>query len=454
MANEHTKFWQELLKFGDNEYERQLNWNRYIKIKYGSCLRQLLTVEDPADFRERVGLKDPSPVADMRVFDELAATHGGHPQLPRNPSAEIDSFMDFSEMDSSGNLFPNGVSFEGRVLIGASFSFTIFKGPVSFHGTEFLGVTIFDGAQFLEGANIDQAKFHGHASFGSTEFTPYCALHTKQGHGLVNFEESKFRRNADFTRANFGVAAGFEKVEFAERAEFGDAEFQNNVSFNDAKFRGSTSFRGASFSRPPKFFETELHEDLDFGNANWNEAQRSYSRRHRRRDEQDAVERDAADAVRAWDRLALIMSQRERLHERHDFFRMKMRAQRQRDGWSLLSLANWLFDKSSDYGWSVGQAMSSWIGHITLMWLTLTLANPVGCELYLECLLVSFANAHAFLGLASEGGYLHYAQEAVVGNGTGWKVFLVRAVGVIQAGLGPILLFLVLLTLRNRFRLG
>ena len=50
-------------------------------------------------------------------------------------------------------------------------------------------------------------------------------------------------------------------------------------------------------------------------------------------------------AVPAWDRLALIMSQRERLPERHQFFKLKMRALRQRDGLSLPSFMKAQFTK-------------------------------------------------------------------------------------------------------------
>ena len=68
-------------------------------------------------------------------------------------------------------------------------------------------------------------------------------------------------------------------------------------------------------------------------------------------------------------------------------------------------------------------------------------------------LLVSFANSLAFLRLGSEGGYLVGRRDALekAACQAGW-VF--ETVGTAQAVLGPVLLFLVLLTLRNRFRLG
>ncbi|MDE0303414.1 MAG: hypothetical protein OXI87_00810 [Albidovulum sp.] len=171
----------------------------------------------------------------------------------------------------------------------------------------------------------------------------------------------------------------------------------------------------------------------------------------------------AGNAVRARDRLALIMSQREKLPERHEYFRLKMPAQRQRDGYrSLSSIANWLFDKSSDYGWGIGRAFFWWCFHILagaviLASVALYRAAAVDSGSFLRMtwngLLFSFANSLAFLRLGSDGGYLHASYEALktATNDADW-VF--DTVGTLQAVLGPILLFLVLLTLRNRFRLG
>ena len=140
-----------------------------------------------------------------------------------------------------------------------------------------------------------------------------------------------------------------------------------------------------------------------------------------------------------------------------EFYRLRMRAQRGKEGCSLLSLANWLFDVSSDYGWSVPRALAWWFGHFTVMALLIfsgastVPAKPECGPVFWDSFLTSFANAHTLLGLASEGGYLHAARVCLVaGNHTGW---ILIAAGVLEAVFGPILLFMVLLTLRNRFRL-
>ncbi|MDE0303408.1 MAG: pentapeptide repeat-containing protein [Albidovulum sp.] len=157
-----------------------------------------------------------------------------------------------------------------------------------------------------------------------------------------------------------------DNAEFHAEADFTGIRFQATASFNNSEFQNTTSFEKASFGRPPEFFETEIHEDVDFSGVDWESAEQSYSRWLHRNDDPVSIRKQAGKAVRAWDRLALIMGKQDKLPERHDFFRLKMHAQRQRDGFTLLSAANWLFDTLSDYGWGVRRAFSWWIGHIAM----------------------------------------------------------------------------------------
>lgn len=61
-----------------------------------------------------------------------------------------------------------------------------------------------------------------------------------------------------------------------------------------------------------------------------------------------------------------------------------------------------------------------------------------------------FANAHAFLFLAADGGHLE-AQRVLLEQHDTYGIL--APLGTVEAVLGPILLFFLLLTLRNRFRL-
>lgn len=407
--------------------------------------------------------------------------------MPGDASGEIQSFMDFSGVE-----FTDIVSFAGRMLIGADFRVASFNEHASFSAAEFLGPTCFDNAKFHKTGkdwfrltSFDNSTFHDRVSFSSVSFPFYVNFSEAVFRGPARFEMARFRPHdqdvdtipaealfsrscflklADFSKVTFGCPVRFDEADLAGPAVFRGTFFNNDIVFDNSRFRAKTSFRGATFRKPPDFFETELHEDVDFNLVDWKKAELSYRRSNKSNDQMnesmDEVISGVDHAVRSWDRLALIMSQRERLADRHEFFRLKMRAQRQRDGRGLLSLLNWLFDKSSDYGWGVGRALTCLAGQIFVMgiiftWMALKCSSgsTTGWQHVLrDGLYLSFANSHAFLGLASGDGWLDSSRKAIVEPCEPSLLF--NFIGTFQAVLGPVLLFLVLLTLRNRFRLG
>ncbi len=395
----NRRFWLELLELGDSEEERRRNWNVCCAWKISPSRESCIPDEHWNRFLERA---DVGVISDEKkdLINSLANSFGVHQmRLPR-PSITFIPFMDFT-----GFEFANNMSFSGRVLFWADFSRAVFRGHTSFEDTMFLG-----GARFID------IEFPGH----------------------VNFNESLFGGDTEFAHVNFNSAVSFIKT-----------DFRSTARFNKTKFRNITRFRRASFAKPPEFFATELHEATDFGKIDWSVAELSYNRQVRLGDPPTLIEYDAENATRAWDRLALVMSQQEKSLERHQFFRLKLRAQRQRDGNSLLTVANWMFDVSSDYGWSVQRALSWWAGHIAVG--AVFLAD--GWPAVSNSLFVSFANSLAFLRLGSEGGYLYGPYETLKTT-TSHAEWVINSIGAFQAVFGPILLFLVLLTLRNRFRLG
>ena len=217
---------------------------------------------------------------------------------------------------------------------------------------------------------------------------------------------------------------------------------ERNSDFTGASFQRRTDFRGAVFVGPPAFFEASLYEDTDFGRVEWRD----------RRTKGFGLDY----AIRAWERLELLMSNLEKPLDRHRFFRLKMRARRRREG-RFLGVLNWLFEQTADYGWGVGRAcgvwLSHWLGCGAILYGSIEAAGGEGerWQWVVAAVGTSFANAHAFLGLAADGGYLANCRAFVEAHdGLG----LVSAIGLLQAVLGPMLLFLVLLSVRNRFRLG
>ncbi len=391
---------------------------------------------------------------EKEIMEALAEQHGGHPEYNRD-------YMNFS-----GRTFCEGVDLSGLILIRANFDKAEFKSEVnlsektrfyaqsSFHEAIFEGFfhchktwfeadVRFTGSRFKKGAWVIGAEFMGGASFANVVFEED-----------TNFSESKF----DETRLNRGLVpmslADFRGAEFRDEASFREVIFgsdntaykkawpERKADFTDAKFMARTDFSGAVFWGPPAFFNAKLHEDTDFSRVDWKKA------------DNDNTQVDYV--IRAWERLELIMSKLEKPLDRHRFFRYKMRVRRRLDG-PLLKVINWLFEKTADYGWGVSRACAWWLGHWVLSavilfanaWPAISSAN-LG-KFVLASIETGFANAHAFLFLTSSGGYLEESRNLLESNDA-WG--LVKGIGVAEAILGPIFLFLLLLTLQKRFRLA
>ena len=408
-------------------------------------------------------------------------------------------------MDFSDHIFKEHVCFSDRILINSNFERTKFLSLADFRNTTFVGMAKFDNSAFEMRSRFDQSEFENTVYFRSATFkettvfdgtrfkvsayfekTKFMAVPGVAGCSLggvgfrnaiftneVNlreafleisgdFEGAKFEDAANFQSIVFSKNANFRKTEFSRVADFSFSEFKQESNFSDASFESTTYFRSTNFFEPPKFFEADLHEDTDFSGIDWHRSEGSYTASfwsriacnwNNGRMDSDIV--SASSAMQAWDRLALVMSKLEKSPERHNFYRLRMRAQRKRDGWGLVSLVNWLFEVLADYGWSVRRALISWLLHFVGMGLFLFTQAWSSSEewrgILSDSLLVSFANAHAFLGLAGNGGYLYEARIRLATKIH--DVSVLNAVGVLETVIGPILLFLLLLTLRNRFRL-
>lgn len=503
MTNSYTRFWQGFLSYASETGSagRKL-WNGYLYWK---------VADQPGVHIRPVESNPPSKVFAPYVeeltrdqkeqLDELANELGGHPTYFAHPDSGRYPYMDFSGCEF------DGASFEGLMFINVNFSSAVFKAaasfrkaifvdPVVFRGCTFKRRAIFHGATLTNSVDFTSADFQEFALFDSANFRGYCSFEdakflpkiTSEGNRLggAGFRNAKFSADSKFNCVKFAVradyggcefedavefrnstfedAAKFEQACFRAKSEFNGSGFLNEANFNDARFGSTTSFAGAHFVRPPKFFETDLHEDTDFSGVDWRAAEASYAPvrspccRNTKSPEQSTLESvDVYDAIRAWDRLSLIASKLERFPEKHEFYRLRMRAQRWADGRGLPSVANWIFDTISEYGWSVGKSLASWVLHWLLIGIVLFTcaahqaieSNPL--TLLFNSILTSFANAHAFLGLGSEGGPLHSAKVLISGSEP--ISGLARAMGVIQAFTGPVFLFLVLLSIRNRFRL-
>ena len=408
--------------------------------------------------------------AEVERLEQIAVTVGGHPQLIQQDGINV-GYMNFE-----GKEFAANVDFSELTLVGANFRRSVVIGD----GEE---TVRFSGARFFAPAHFTGARFDVDVEFAKTHFTDSAHFGDVDFNGEAEFQRTIFEQRVIFDRATFADRALFREtaflaspspeyfedetgihidwfsqmeclvsfidVEFGDVALFPGAQFGGTaelggeprrwVDFSGSKFQSQTSFTDAIFAGPPGFFETQLHKDTDFHDVTW----------------RDPAEPYTSYNIRAWEQLELIMSELEKPRDRHRFFRKRMRALRHQPGNRLLTTLNWLFEKIADYGWGAKQAALSWLIHWLGGGLVLLLASAPFTDsparLVLPAIATSFSNAHAFLGLTSENGYLEAYRDVTEASLDQW---VMQLVGTGQAVLGPILLFLLLLTLRNRFRLG
>lgn len=459
MANEHTDFWLALLNHQDMDQRARL-WNGYLGWKLPPKIRGQ---EPPQQGWPQLLVAPPDggwpalTPEEQDIIHALAKEHGGYPEFPHN------SYMDFS-----GHTFLDKADFSGLILLDSNFGAARFAGDVTFSkSTRFYAQTWFHEAIFKHCLFCDHTRFDAPVSFDGSRFkwsATFIGVQFMGGASFVGvvfekdvmfndsrFDERYFGRNftiphlADFRNTTFVGRASFREVVFGN--DRGDSSTglwpERRADFTDAEFQAATTFRGAAFEGVPAFFNTTLHEDTDFERVDWKKA--------------DTGRISVDYAIRAWERLELIMSKLEKPLDRHRFFRFKMRAKRRTDH-LFVRILNWLFDKMADYGWSVGRTSAWWFCHWAVSGIVLYINTGTVAlaaerwQLLLAAMGTGFANAHAFLRLAADGGYLAAGRKLVEDNDR-WPLLTV-AVGTSEAVLGPIFLFLLLLTLRNRFRLA
>ena len=473
-----TRIWINLLKEGRNDSERKDNWNSYLYTHYHSMLHSNASRYDEIlklGITKLPKIRGYSSHRNLDSREVFGKENGGWPKWPTDFPSPPDSLVDFSNV-----IFPENISFAGRLLIGADFSNSIFVGEVDFRDAVFIGKTNFVGANFMRNQSgnssvqfqdsvfCDPVDFEGavlpaNTNLNNTNFKSlflFQKVTFETNNGLVNFKNSVFEEETSFSDTIFDINTEFSDAIFNYRTSFDGTVFRKGVYFNNSKFQNSITFRMTSFGRPPQFFNTSVHENVNFNGIDWSGAEYSYSHIHGKTKGHDFIVKEVENAISAWDRLALIMSEQEKPWERHSFFRLKMRAQRQIERNIIARFSNWVFDKTSDYGWSIARSFFYWCLHIFLGTFSLFIVPyfqdtlGYGDKIWLilwYSFLASFSNAHSFLRLGSPNGDLEkYVSKLEPVINEEW----LSTVGTFQSILGPILLFLVLLTLRNRFRIG
>ena len=319
----------------------------------------------------------------------------------------------------------------------------IFEGLADFQGCIFEGSVFSNFASFIDGAWFHSAVFNGAASFSSVKFGREAGFSSVTFKGDAWFRATNFSSYASFSYSTFGQNAGFEAALFNDSASFMLTVFGGGARFQSATFAATSDFSGARFlTHVPEFYAASLYEDTVFPipedyRANWPPLSGEV---------EDKEVMEATQQKRAYSRLRLFMDKGLQIDEAQFFHRMEMRAKRQTEGRAY----RWLYSAFallSDYGnsvlrpvgWLFAVLMAGWP---FMLWHLQGESAATGAQ-FATALGWSLSNTLPFSGF----GRVYYS-----GFAEGLPIWL-KVIGGAQVIAAMVLLFLLGLGLRNRFRL-
>ena len=142
-----------------------------------------------------------------------------------------------------------------------------FHGDADFRSAQFHGYAEFGSAQFHGYADFDDARFHGYANFESAQFHGDAFFKSAQFHGPSWFRNAQFHGDAWFRGVQFHEVMWSEDTQFHEMANFGDAQFHGEAFFIDAQFNGHVGFWGAQFQGRAEFASSNFERSASFRDA-------------------------------------------------------------------------------------------------------------------------------------------------------------------------------------------
>ena len=181
--------------------------------------------------------------------------------------------LEADRADFSGFIFPGSARFESATFSGdAWFARATFTGDAWFANATFSGDAWFESATFKGIAWLEFATFSGTAWFEFATFSGTAWFESATFTGTARFVIATFTGTAWFEFATFSGTARFEFATFSGTAWFESATFQNSTSYRGAKFEKQASFRGIKVDRAfdmtgAKFEQVPAFNQADFKQA-------------------------------------------------------------------------------------------------------------------------------------------------------------------------------------------
>ncbi len=391
-------------------------WNRWIAPALSDEQHAEL-INKGFDASELVPLSEEEQTEFLKVYAERT-----NAELP-NPKKEGISFRDV--------LFEQPISFRGFVFPMAPFTRAEFHSKADFRKAAFFGLAIFDDATFCSVAYFTEAYFYPGAFFNRVTFSGFADFNKTAFFESTLFYEAAFSSTAYFKGTVFLNDVFFKGATFSGETTFGGAEFSGVADFGSCEFKSQTWFSRANFkSRVPVFYDTKLREGTDWGLSKWPQAPKDTE--------------DAGAQVFAYGRLKAEMDRLNRPLDAQFFFARELRAHRELEKrYSPQRVLNFAYQILGMYGTSAELPMF-WLLVLFLLGFGFFALVPVykGAPLgYDEAAGVSFTNLISFLPYKPN-------KDIIEGLSP-----IAKIIGNLQSLLGVILLFLLGLALRNRFRM-
>ncbi len=363
------------------------------------------------------------------------------------------------QINFSGLHFKNEIDFSNLVFpLNTNFRNTKFSKDAFFNNAIFSKDVFFNNAIFCETADFEDAIFQNNdsyrketAKFRSTVFEKIANFRNATFWGYANFKGSKLKGRAFFQKATFKWHA----------PRFYDATFNNEMTWSGIKLPKFAEAKVDRYTKVGEEFEPVkcnkctncarcarcVERDRCVKCSKCSKCKALIKQNRRRRIEENQ---------NSYENTSILLEKHRKYHDEHLFFRHEMYCRRWL-GSPFSKTIHFLYEWMADYGYGVGLALLWWFVHIilgavALMLFTICYWAYSLTEFWkiLNCVTpVSFANANPYAFFSFDGGKL-------AGCYTKLGYLLPVTFGIIrivQTVIGVALLFLLLLTLRVRFRL-
>ena len=272
----------------------------------------------------------------------------------------------------------------------------------------------------------------------------------------VRLSEFLFPNGADFTSATFSKEADFSSAMFLEKANFESATFSGIAYFQSATFSGHANFKSVTFSSHIDFVNSEFTAKTIFANAHFNSEVPDFrgAKLHEATEWHDvrwpSAPRDKTSAqkqVYAYERLKQEMERLKKHEDELFFFRKELRARRELlPFWRAARWLDCLYKALSDYGQSASRPLYLLCGSFLLVsavfaWVPCITGTSMTI---LHAASLSFASIFLIFPIHNEIMTPHvFSTLSSLG----------KIIVVVEAFFGTLLLFLLGVALRNRFRM-